>query len=69
MNATKRVTLAIVAISHAGPLPVPWHLYIHHSLLDIRYSNPHGDAQQTHDTPHTLNPTDFGFFASPPLAS
>ncbi len=59
MNATtKCVTLAIVAISHAGPLPVSWHLYIHHSLLDIRSSNPHCDAQQTHDTPHTLNPTE-----------
>ncbi len=45
MNATtKCVTLAIVAVSHAGPVPVPWHLYIHHSLLDIRYSNPHGNA-------------------------
>ena len=45
MNATtKCVTLAIVAISHAGPLPDLWHIYIHHPLLDIRYSNPHSDA-------------------------
>jgi hypothetical protein len=69
MNATtKCVTLAIVAISHAGRLPVPWHLYIHHSLLDIRYSNPHGDAQQTHDTPLTLNPTNVGFLPAHPWA-
>ena len=62
------LSLGIVAISHTGPWPVPWHLYIHHSLLDIRYSMPHGDAQQTHDTPHTLKPTKFGLFTSPSLA-